>query len=120
MLDTNNKPEHGLVQCSIADRACDLCGSIRLCDEWVAEQIGRGGSGVFDFVALSEAKAFTEEENPVWNYYVPKEREDSAWELYFVLLVQWDTKRQLWEREALGKVFRSAFSECDWSEIVLG
>lgn len=69
-----------------------------------------------DFIAISEAKAFTTDECDAWTYYIPKEREQSQWDLYYVLLVeQKETVR--WERVALGKVFKAAFSHAEWKEI---
>ncbi len=41
-----------------------------------------------DFLAISDAKAFKEEECETWTYYVPKEKENSEWELFHVLLVE--------------------------------
>jgi hypothetical protein len=75
-----------------------------------------------DFLAISDAKAFTREECDVWTYYVPKERESSEWELYYVLLVE--MKERIWFRVALGKVFKQSFENAvgrkRWREIVLG
>jgi hypothetical protein len=62
------------------------------------------------------------EECDVWTYYVPKERENSEWDLYYVLLVE--QKDMIWYRVALGKVFKAAFNNAvmgkRWREIILG
>jgi hypothetical protein len=106
----------GLVQCDIFDSSGDWCGAIVLPHEWIAE---REGQALF-FIAISEAKAMTMEECPVWNYYVPKEREESEWDIYYVMLLERDQERALWERKGLGKVFKAAFGRASWDEIKLG
>ncbi|KAI1386063.1 heterokaryon incompatibility protein-domain-containing protein [Hypoxylon trugodes] len=79
----------------------------------------------FRFIAISEAKSFTEEEFPDWTYYIPKERSESEWDLFYVLLVE-ESKTEGFEkcyhRVALGKVFKAAFSlsKDEWTEIILG
>lgn len=55
-------------------------------------------------------KGFTPEECSVWTYYIPKEREESEWDLYFVLLVAFLEAKGIWGRVALGKVFKAEFS----------
>ena len=100
----------------IADKSGDWCGAIVLPSSWIAT---REGIPLF-FIALSDAKAFTNEECPVWNYYIPKERDESEWDLYYVMLLQRNRERALWERVAVGKVFKGAFGEGLWDEIKLG
>jgi len=65
-------------------------------------------------------KGFTPEECSVWTYYIPKEREESEWDLYFVLLVVFLEAKGIRGRVALGKVFRATFSHSRWSEIIFG
>ncbi|KAM5356859.1 hypothetical protein ACJ41O_003505 [Fusarium nematophilum] len=112
------KPGSGmeLRECDIADDAGDWCGSIAIADDWIRERQSRR----FHFIAISEAKKFTTAECPIWTYYIPKEREESQWDLYYVLLVELDDERCLWERIALGKVFWAAFERAEWAEIKLG
>lgn len=76
----------------------------------------------FEFIALSEAKDFTKDEFPDWTYYIPRERVESEWDLFFVLLVEHDPVGGFYRRVALGKVFKAAFSLYmnTWSEIILG
>jgi hypothetical protein len=74
----------------------------------------------FDFIAVSEAKSFTIEECPVWTYYIPKERDESEWDIYYVLLVTFKQDKGIWERVGLGKVFRASFSRSIWYEVILG
>ena len=71
-------------------------------------------------MAVSDAKSLTRDECPIWNYYIPKEQEESEWDLYYVLLLQRNRERAFWERVALGKVFRAAFGYAKWNEIKLG
>ncbi|RYP66470.1 hypothetical protein DL770_008792 [Monosporascus sp. CRB-9-2] len=83
--------------CDIADDAGDWCGSIAIADEWISTRENQR----FHFIAVSEAKAFTTEECPIWTYYIPKEMEESQWDLFYVLLLERDNERCLWERIAL-------------------
>ena len=104
----------GLRRYDIADQVGDWCGSLVLDEQWIrASQSSR-----HEFIAISEAKAFTRDECDVWTYYTPKERDQSEWDLYFVLLVE--RKGVKWERVALGKVFKAAFANSEWKEIILG
>ena len=77
---------------------------------------------MFDFIAISEAKSFTHDECPMWTYYIPKERHESQWDLFFVLLVEYDPTTGSWHRIGLGKVFQAAFTFAteEWQEIILG
>ncbi|KAK0714489.1 hypothetical protein B0H67DRAFT_644348 [Lasiosphaeris hirsuta] len=54
------------------------------------------------FAAVSDAKAFARDECPIWTYYIPKERDESEWDVYFMLLLQRNLERGLWERVGLG------------------
>ncbi|KAL6693795.1 heterokaryon incompatibility domain-containing protein [Trichoderma pleuroticola] len=108
-----------LSQCYILDRRGDRCGSIMVDSEWLAkEALPRQCR----FIAISEAKSFTTEEMPEWTYYIPKERVESEWDVYFVLLIEYHAQEGLWRRVALGKVFKTAFThdEDTWREILLG
>ena len=109
------KPGKGLCRYDIADETGDWCGSMVLDEKWAA----RSQRSKHDFIAISHAKAFTQDECDVWTYYIPKEREQSEWDLYYVLLVERKGGMR-WERVALGKVFRAAFADAEWKEIVLG
>ncbi|KAM5357539.1 hypothetical protein ACJZ2D_016157 [Fusarium nematophilum] len=106
----------GLCQCDILDKTGDWCGAIVLDDEWIRVRQGN----IFQFIAISDAKCFTQEECPVWTYYIPKERDESEWDLYFVLLLQRNMERGVWERVGLGKAFQAAFRDRSWAEIKLG
>ncbi|KAJ6103375.1 hypothetical protein N7486_005802 [Penicillium sp. IBT 16267x] len=106
----------GLRWCDIVDTKGDWCGSIVLDDKAIAERQGH----MCTFIAMSEAKRFTMNECPVWTYYIPKEREESEWDLYYVLLLERNEERGLWERAGLGKVFQAAFRGNTWAEIKLG
>ncbi|KAK0707287.1 heterokaryon incompatibility protein-domain-containing protein [Lasiosphaeris hirsuta] len=107
----------GLCRCSVVDRAGDWCGSVVLPLKWIAA----GWEGVLlMFIAFSDAKGLTADECPVWSYYIPKEKDESEWDLYFVMIVDRNRERALWERVAVGKVFQAAFSDAVWDEIKLG
>ncbi|KAI0408723.1 heterokaryon incompatibility protein [Xylaria palmicola] len=104
----------GQVRCHIADDAGDWVGSIVLGAQWATRQTTRQ----HEFIAISEAKNFTEAECDTWTYYIPKERKESEWDLFYVLLIE--RKDEKWERVGLGKVFKEAFRDARWKEIMLG
>lgn len=108
-------PGKGLRRYDIADEMGDWCGSLVLDEAWIA----KSHRSKLDFIAISEAKAFTKDECDVWTYYIPKEREQSEWDLYYVLLVERKDDMK-WERVALGKAFKAAFANAEWREIILG
>jgi hypothetical protein len=110
----------GTSRYDIADYTGDWCGTIVLDQEWGAKQ---APGSKHEFVAISEAKNFTSEENDIWTYYIPKEKEQSEWDLYYVLLVK--HKGHIAYRVGLGKVFKEAFSNSclpgtEWEEFILG
>ncbi|KAJ5707093.1 hypothetical protein N7488_006894 [Penicillium malachiteum] len=106
----------GLQWCDIVDAEGDWCGSIVLDESYIDKLNGH----LCTFIAMSEAKRFTMEECPAWKYYIPKERDESEWDLYYVLLLERNEERGLWERVGLGKVFKVAFYNNVWAEIKLG
>jgi hypothetical protein len=106
----------GLCQCDILDKAGDWCGAITLDKTWISDKTDH----IFYFIALSDAQNFTLKECPVWTYYIPKERDKSEWDLYYVMLLQRNIERGLWERVAIGKSFKAAFQYDSWNEIKLG
>jgi len=108
-------------RCHIADRHGDKCGSIVVSKEWL-ERYEAKGQTMFEFIAISGAKSFSQQEFPVWTYYLPKERVESEWDAFFVLLVEEFPEEGIYRRVALGKVFQTAFSfdRYDWKEIILG
>ncbi|KAK8052960.1 hypothetical protein PG996_012261 [Apiospora saccharicola] len=112
----NTSEPAALRECDILDENDDWCGSVVLDELWTPPHDGTG----FPFIALSDAKAFTAKECPTWNYYIPKERHESEWDLYYVLLLQYNDERGLWERRGLGKAFKAAFRNKEWAEIKLG
>jgi hypothetical protein len=111
---SKEKIGNGLVRCHIADDIGDWCGSIILDERWIK----KATSARQEFIAISEAKKFTAEECDIWTYYIPTEREQSEWQLFNVLLIE--RKDAKWERVGLGKVFKEAFRETRWKEIILG
>jgi len=106
----------GLAMCDVLDRDGDWCGCVVLNREWISERLGHA----FSFIAISDAREFTPDECPVWTYYIPKAREESQWDVYFVLLLERNVEMGVWERAGLGKVFQAAFREKSWAEIKLG
>ncbi|KAI0526516.1 heterokaryon incompatibility protein-domain-containing protein [Xylaria bambusicola] len=114
---TENQSEDmgsGQARCHIADDAGDWVGSIVLDAQWMARQ----SSHRHEFIAISDAKDFTMAECETWTYYIPKERKSSEWDLFYVMLIE--RKNEKWERVGLGKVFKEAFRNARWKEIMLG
>jgi hypothetical protein len=113
--ETTDQPRQ-LFNCEIFDRAGDWCGCIKLASSWIANR----QDIPLHFIAISDAKLFTRDECQEWNYYIHKEREESEWDLYYVLLLERNVERALWERVGLGKIFQAAFVDANWTEIKLG
>lgn len=107
--------DNGLCQCDILDGLNLHCGLIKLPRSYIEARLNKKHF----FVALADAKGFTEEEFE-WNNYIKTAREDSEWDLYFVLLLERNEERAVWERVGLGRVFKAAFKDSDWKEITLG
>lgn len=111
----------GICRYDITDYTGDWCGTIVVDEVWAAEKVDKPGKE-FEFLAISEAKNFSEEENDVWTYYIPKERDQSEWDLYYVMLVE--HRGGSGHRVGLGKVFKEAFANSclpclEWNEIIL-
>ena len=102
-----------LIRCDIADEVGDWCGSIVLDPQWIMEK----KSSKQEFIAISEAKNFTKNECKSWSYYIPKERDQSEWDLFYVLLIQWKSGK--WEGVGSGKVFKESFKGASWKEIMM-
>lgn len=115
-----SKLHPGLHRLGILDNKGDWCGTILLDDRW----LGRIGQSL-EFIAISEAREFSLDKYDSWTYYVPRDREQSEWDLYFALLVQ-KTEKGHYERAGLAKIFKSAFHAhshepgIEWKQIVLG
>jgi hypothetical protein len=116
-LDLNERT--GLQRYSIADESGDWCGTILFLEQWAIDKIGM----VFEFAAISEARDFSMEEHDTWTYYVSRDRVDSEWDIYYVLLLVKDSEN-ISERIGLGKVYKDAFkkileSGSKWREFAL-
>ena len=104
----------------ISDYKGDWCGTIVL-DQGQSKRFDAGAE--HEFIAISEAKGFSKEEYDSWEYYIPKEKEQSEWDLFYVLLIE--VQEEIAYRVGLGKVFKEAFEnscreEKEWKEIILG
>jgi len=110
---------------SIEDYKDDWCGTIMLDKFWISKH---KPDNTFEFIAISEAKQFDDTEYGVddWANYIPLERQESSWDLYYVLLVDRDPNTGISYRMGLGKVFKDAFeNSCrpggkEWREFILG
>lgn len=122
MTNTNEDLHPKLSRCHITDSMGNKCGSIVVDSAWLCQKESGLLQTKFKFIAISEAKSFTQAEFPDWTYYIPKERDESEWDLFFVLLVEFYEKEGLHRRVALGKIFQAAFSRSseEWKEIILG
>lgn len=125
---------------SLFDMEGDWCGTVLLDQTWVAngEQVLTGEHEnlwlhkmtpaksvriTYEFIAISEARDFSTEEHDSWTYYVPSDRIDSQWDLYYVLLIVTDANG-IAERRGLGKVFKDAFKRSvqpgySWKEFMM-
>ncbi|KAI1498881.1 hypothetical protein F5X99DRAFT_411584 [Biscogniauxia marginata] len=95
-------PGEGLCHCNIIDKAGNWCGSIVLARDWIADKEGKSQL----FITISDAKSFTADECPVWNYYIPKEKDESEWDLYHVLLLERHRDRRVFEESASVRSFK--------------
>jgi len=102
----------------IVDFKGDWCGFVFPDETWV-DAVGR----TFEFVAISDAKDFALEEGVTWMYYIPEERDQAEWYLYYALMIQW--KEGVAERAGLAKIYKMAFESgsfepgMQWKEITL-
>jgi hypothetical protein len=112
----------GLSRFCVLDTNSDFCGTVVLADTWVLDKPAPGDA-VYEMVAISEAKDFTPDEFHGWTYYITKEREESAWDLWYVLVVE-KVDDVVVRRMGLGKVFQEAFeNSCspgkEWREFIM-
>jgi len=113
----------GLSRFNILDYKEDICGTIILPDDWELRVEHGGLKRTYEFVAISEARDFTAEEYDGWTYYIPKEREESKWDLWYALMVEY-VDGVVVNRIGLGKVFKEAFeNSCEpgieWREFIM-
>lgn len=101
----------GVKRFSIVDNKNDWCGTIVL-DKRYQSLVDENAT--VEFVAISDAKGFTEEELASWSYYIPEERDLAEWYLYYSLLLKWDDERRVAERLGLGKIYKAAFANAAW------
>lgn len=104
-----------MVRYHIADDSGDWCESIVLDERWVKSETCANR----EFVAVSEAKKFTQDECEAWTYYIPKKRDVLERDLFYVMLIE--RREEQWERVGTGNVFKTAFMRnATWKEIMLG
>lgn len=106
---------------SILDCRSDWCGTIIL-NETYFNCVG----AVFEFIAISEARDFALEEYDSWTYYIPGEREEAEWYLYYALMIRCNEEKSVAERLGLAKIYKTAFQSgsfdpgVGWKEVTLG
>ncbi len=109
----------GLHRFGILDSKGDWCGTVVLDESWFSA-VG----GTFEFAAIFDARDFALEEYDSWTYYVPEEREQAEWYLYYALMIQWND--HFAERVGLAERYKTAFESgslepgLQWREIILG
>ena len=126
-LSTSSTLGPGLWRFGILDYKDDFCGTIVLDHQWLENNFSLGGlDACYEFVAISEARGFDEEEvgKEGWNYYIPKDREESEWDLWYVLLVEKVDSVVVRRVGSPGKVFQEAFeNSCvpgkEWREFIM-
>ena len=72
-----------------------------------------------EFIALSDARKFTENECTSWTHPIPENLEDIDWHLYHVMILEKIRDLEVYERRGLGKVLKAAFGSSKWMEISL-
>jgi hypothetical protein len=109
------------IRYSVLDSKEDWCGTIILDKFWAR---ARKPDEPVEFIALSDAKQFSDVEYDDWANYIPIDQEESTWDLYYTLLIE--QKAGISYRVGLGKVFKEAFhNSCkpggkEWKEFILG
>ncbi|KAH7068888.1 hypothetical protein BKA63DRAFT_97450 [Paraphoma chrysanthemicola] len=116
----NDQPKPGVNWHNLSDCNGDWCGTVLL----AAETTSAISLEASEFIAISEARDFSLEEHDSWTFYVAKDRVDSQWDLYYVLLITTNEKG-VSRRIGIGKIFKDAFKRSlapgsSWKEIVLG
>jgi hypothetical protein len=131
-------PENGMTQpeqsqvifprYSLLDYKDDWYGTILLDKYWIELPENslptRDMTQPLEFIALSDDKHFATGEDDAWGNYIPMTREESSWDLYYVMLIE--TKAGISTRVGLGKVFKDAFkNSCrpertSWKEFIFG
>lgn len=108
---------------NIEDYKDDWCGIIMLDDVWAVQKVLQLDDPM-EFIAISDAKQFDPEEYDDWANYIPMERRESTWDLYYVLLIEY--REDIAYRVGLGKIYKEAFeNSCKpegkrWKEFILG
>jgi hypothetical protein len=109
---------------NIEDYKDDWCGTIMLDYVWAVKR-DLELEDPLEFVAISDAKLFHEDEYNDWANYIPMERNQSTWDLYYVWLIEY--RDDIAYRVGLGKVYKEAFKknsckpgERRWKEFILG
>ncbi|KAH6677592.1 heterokaryon incompatibility protein-domain-containing protein [Halenospora varia] len=119
----------GLRRFGIHDSKGDWCETIILEESQINPERVDPANGIdhtYEFIAISEAKDFDLEEYDSWTYYVPQEREQAEWYLYYSLLIQWNEDKTVARRLGLAKIYKAAFKSASfapgmsWKEITLG
>ena len=124
----SKSPGSNLVRFGIQDATYDLVGSITLGAEWI-EQANLQNK--HEFIAISDARGFTEAEMNQWNFVEPSLPGQTEWYAYNVLMLEYDDEiRGVARRAGLGKIYKRGFETAclvegqtrtrQWKEIILG
>ncbi|KAF2727328.1 HET-domain-containing protein, partial [Polyplosphaeria fusca] len=116
-------PHQNFHRYNIEDYKDDWCGTIMLDSVWALRK-DLELDDPMEFIAISDAKQFHADEYDDWSSYIPMERKESTWDLYYVLLVEYHA--DIAYRVGLGKIYKEAFeNSCKpegkrWKEFILG
>lgn len=111
-------PGASLARLDVLDKHRLWCGTVVVDEPWA----NRHNDKLCEFIALSDARKFTQDECTSWTYPIPINLEDIDWDLYHVMLVEYFEDRCVWERKGLGKILKVMFETLDrskWAEITL-
>ena len=123
-----SKSDTNLVRFGIQDGDYNLVGTITLGTSW---ESCANLETRHEFMAISDAKGFTEEEMKEWSFVEPSLPGQAEWYAYNVLLLEYDDEiRGVARRAGLGKIYKRAFDTAClmpeqkkkkvWKEIILG
>lgn len=119
------RPGSNLTRFAIQNDHDDTVGTITLGSTYLQTS----GEKKYEFIAISEAKEFTNEELDHWSYMEPMQKDQAEWYVYNVLMLEDDGEiAGVSRRAGLGKIYKNGFNtpvchngkKKEWKEIILG
>lgn len=108
-------PGEKLVRLDVLNQYGDWCGTVVVDESWAK----RHNKQLCEFIALSDARKFTEKECTSWTHPIPENLKDIDWHPYHVMILEKIPDLGVYERRGPGKVLKAAFGPSKWSEIIL-